>query len=147
MLHVHCDCSERNYSINGTGNTCSSVGTTLFQSISPGASHNSFHLSFSVLSTARPSGKIARWALTIQELNLTLKHRAGKLNANADAFSRNPIPESENDICCCDVGDDCSHCENSGCGCNHGDVCECNHSDDGGSECSSENGMSCMWCL
>ena len=29
----------------------------------------------SVLSTACPSGKIARWALTIQELNLTLKQR------------------------------------------------------------------------
>ena len=44
----------------------------------------------SVLNSACPSGKLARWALTIQELNLTLKHHAGKLNANADALSRNP---------------------------------------------------------
>ena len=45
----------------------------------------------SVLSTAAPSEKLARWALTIQELNLVIKHRAGKLNANADALSRNPV--------------------------------------------------------
>ena len=44
----------------------------------------------SVLSSARPSGKLARWALTIQELNLIIKHHAGKLNANADALSCNP---------------------------------------------------------
>ena len=44
----------------------------------------------SALTTARPSGKLARWALTLQELNLTLKHRAGKLNTNADALSRIP---------------------------------------------------------
>ena len=43
----------------------------------------------SVLNSARPSGKLARWALTIQELNLTLKHHAGKLNAKA--LSHDPI--------------------------------------------------------
>ena len=48
----------------------------------------------SVLSSARPSGKLARWALTIQELNLIIKHRAGKLNGNADALSRNPCKDS-----------------------------------------------------
>ena len=65
----------------------------------------------SVLSTARPAGKIARWALTMQEFDLTLKHRAGKLNANADALSRNPIPISESDRGSCD--DYCS-CNCSG---------------------------------
>ena len=50
----------------------------------------------SVLSSARPSGKLARWALTIQELNLIIKHRAGKLNANADALSRNPCEVLKN---------------------------------------------------
>lgn len=44
----------------------------------------------SVLSSARPAGKLARWALTIQVLNLIIKHCAGKLNGNADALSRNP---------------------------------------------------------
>ena len=54
----------------------------------------------SVLSSARPSGKLARWALTLQELDLTLKHRAGKLNANADALSRNPIVNlCKDDVC------------------------------------------------
>ena len=41
----------------------------------------------SVLSSARPSGKLARWALTIQEL---IKDCAGKLNANEDVLSHNP---------------------------------------------------------
>ena len=36
---------------------------------------------------------MARWALTIQELNLEIKHRSGKSNSNADALSRNPIAE------------------------------------------------------
>ena len=58
----------------------------------------------SVLSTAHASAKIARWALTIQKLNLTLKHRAGKLNCNADALSRNSVPESESGICRCGDG-------------------------------------------
>ena len=51
----------------------------------------------SVLNSARPSGKLARWALTIQELNLTLKHCTGKLNANADALSCNPTTTCVND--------------------------------------------------
>lgn len=49
----------------------------------------------SILNTARPSGKLARWALTIQEMDLTIKHKAGKQNANADALSRNPIETSD----------------------------------------------------
>ena len=44
----------------------------------------------SLLNTPHPSGKLARWALTIHEINLTLKHRSGRQNANADALSRNP---------------------------------------------------------
>ena len=48
----------------------------------------------SLLNTARPSGKLARWALTVQEMNLTLKHRAGKQNLNADALSRNPVVDT-----------------------------------------------------
>ena len=42
----------------------------------------------------RPSGKLARWALTIQEMNLTLKHCSGRQNVNADALSRNPVTDS-----------------------------------------------------
>ena len=42
----------------------------------------------SLLNSPRPSGKLARWALAIQEMNLVIKHRAGKSNGNADALSR-----------------------------------------------------------
>ena len=45
----------------------------------------------SLLNTPRPSGKLARWALAIQEMNLVIKHKSGKSNTNADALSRSPI--------------------------------------------------------
>ena len=45
----------------------------------------------SLLNHPRPSGKLARWALTIQEMDLDIKHRSGKSNTNADALSRNPV--------------------------------------------------------
>ena len=48
----------------------------------------------SILNSARPSGKLARWALTIQEMDLTIRHKAGRENSNADALSRNPIDAS-----------------------------------------------------
>ena len=48
----------------------------------------------SILNTAKPSGKLARWALTIQEMDLTIKHKAGKKNAGANALSRSPTLES-----------------------------------------------------
>ena len=49
----------------------------------------------SAMSSARLSGKLARWTLTIQEL---IKHHGGKLNANADVVSHNP----------CTVQDSCA---------------------------------------
>ena len=44
----------------------------------------------SLLNTLEPSAKLARWAMTIQEFDLTIKHRAGRKNQRADALSRNP---------------------------------------------------------
>ena len=35
------------------------------------------------------SGKLARWALTIQEMDLAIRHKPGHANSNADALSRN----------------------------------------------------------
>ena len=49
----------------------------------------------SLLNTPQPSGKLARWGMALQELDLTIFHRSGKANANADALSRCPRPTSD----------------------------------------------------
>ena len=51
----------------------------------------------SLLNTPHPSGKLARWGLALQELDLTILHRSGKRNANADALSRFPLPDTVDD--------------------------------------------------
>ena len=48
----------------------------------------------SLLNTPQPSGKLARWGLAIQELDVNILHRSGKHNANADALSRSPLPNT-----------------------------------------------------
>ena len=45
----------------------------------------------SLLATPHPLGKLARWGMASQELDITIKHRSGKENRNADALSRNPV--------------------------------------------------------
>ena len=47
----------------------------------------------SLLATPHPSGKLARWGLELQELDLTIQHRSGRENRNADALSRNPVED------------------------------------------------------
>ena len=51
----------------------------------------------SLLNTPQPSGKLARWGMALQELDLTIEHRSGKHNANADALSRHPLPTPATD--------------------------------------------------
>ena len=48
------------------------------------------------LSLIQPNhlGNFACWALTIQEIDFTIKHKSGKNNANANALSRCPADES-----------------------------------------------------
>ena len=45
----------------------------------------------SLLNTPHPSGKLARWGMAIQELDLKIEYRPGKENGQADALSRYPI--------------------------------------------------------
>ena len=45
----------------------------------------------SLLNSPQPSGKLARWGMAIQELDLRILHCIGKSNVNADALSRAPI--------------------------------------------------------
>lgn len=44
-----------------------------------------------LLNTPHPSGKLARWGLILQDMDLEIKYRPGKKNSNADALSRYPI--------------------------------------------------------
>ena len=45
----------------------------------------------SLLNTPHPSGKLARWRLVLQDMDLEIKYRPGKKNSNADALFRYPI--------------------------------------------------------
>ena len=47
----------------------------------------------SLLNTPQPSGKLARWGMAIQELDVRILHRTGRSNTNADALSHPPIGE------------------------------------------------------
>ena len=57
----------------------------------------------SLLNTPQPSGKLARWGMALQELDLKIVHRSGKHNANADALSRSPLPSSDDEHPAADV--------------------------------------------
>ena len=44
-----------------------------------------------LLNTPHPSGKLARWGMALQELDLQIEYRPGNKNARADALSRYPV--------------------------------------------------------
>ena len=51
----------------------------------------------SLLHTPHPSGKLARWGMALQELDLTIEYRPGSRNRKADALSRYPVSLLHND--------------------------------------------------
>ena len=65
----------------------------------------------SLLTAKNPSSKQVRWALSIQEFDLDIRHRSGKSNRVADALSRNPIAISQvlTFQSAADHGDDSTH--------------------------------------
>ena len=47
------------------------------------------HSALKTLKTAHiPKGRRARWMMELQQYDFSIKHRAGKKNANVDALSR-----------------------------------------------------------
>jgi len=48
----------------------------------------------SLLNTPHPSGKLVRWGLALQEVDLVLQYRPGKTNVAADSLSCFPIVQS-----------------------------------------------------
>ena len=45
----------------------------------------------SLLNTPQPSGKLARWGMALQDVDVTIEYRAGRKNEKADALSRYPV--------------------------------------------------------
>ena len=50
----------------------------------------------SLLNTPHPSGKLARWGLALQEVDLAIFYRPGRKNKLADALSRSPVGQDRN---------------------------------------------------
>ncbi len=53
----------------------------------------------SLLNTPHPSGKLARWGLALQEVDLHIHYRPWRTNSNADALSRCPLTTGGGSSC------------------------------------------------
>ena len=50
----------------------------------------------SIFKNTLPQGRLGRWALSVQEYNIKLKYKPGKMNQVPDALSRLPVKSAEN---------------------------------------------------
>ena len=50
-----------------------------------------------LMQTNKTTGKLARWSLLLQEYDMTVVHKRGVLNTNADGLSRQPQPLKDNE--------------------------------------------------
>ena len=48
-----------------------------------------------LLNTPYPSGKLVRWGLTLQDVDLVIQYRPGRKNAGADALSHLPVYQDD----------------------------------------------------
>lgn len=81
---------ERNYGISELETLGLVWAVRYFRHGHPCTVYTNHVACLSILNAAKPSGKLDRWALTIQEMDLSIKHKPGKANTNADALSRLP---------------------------------------------------------
>ena len=49
----------------------------------------------SLMNLKNPSGKLARWGMAVQEISPEIRYRPGRVNENADALLRAPVPSDE----------------------------------------------------
>ena len=50
-----------------------------------------------LLNTPQPSGNLARWGLTLQDVDLVIRYRPGKSNVGADTLSRFSVDQDGSD--------------------------------------------------
>ena len=49
------------------------------------------HQALKSLNTPQPSGKLARWGMVLQDVDIDIEYRAGRKNEKVDALSRYPL--------------------------------------------------------
>ena len=85
--------AERNYSVMEREILAVAEGVKQFQHYVYGrrftvlTDHSAAHW---LMNIKEPTGRLARWALLLQQHDFTIQYRSGPTNGNADALSRRP---------------------------------------------------------